>query len=138
MTFTLSLISTETTNVKLITKTEQDAQKLIQQTDALSVFGDFESLDYQFSITEREFNNFDRFSGASYEPVSDGDWQTLNGIDFILSGKEKDAHDVNDVVVVTKKEDSILDIDNDLFDDDNFDLSDFQGNNVGYNSDDCW
>jgi hypothetical protein len=89
-TFTLSLISTETANIKLITHSPEDAKALIIEPEFFDAWGDFESLDYQFTINSGEVNTFDRFSGATYAPV-DGElvFDVKNKIEYILTSSEK-------------------------------------------------
>lgn len=142
MTFTLSLISTVIADVKLITKNKADAQDIINKTDLFVSEGDFESVDFQFSITDKEFNNFDRFSGASYEPVEkDTKWSTIDGIEYIMTSKPKDGNEES-VVAHTKHDvlgDDLLATDVDDYFDDSDDLSGIgEGFGSGYNSDEQW
>lgn len=135
MTFTLSLISTERSNVKLITQNEADAQIIMKDATLFVESGDFESLDYQFSITKNEFNNFDRFSGASYKAIETPEWKTIGGVEYLMTVQEKGV-EVENIESVNKKDDELFNtFDDDFLTDDTDDFSDFGGIDVGYNPD---
>lgn len=89
-TLTLSLISTETANIKLITRSVDEAKALILEPEFFEAWGDFQSLDYQFTINEGEVNSFDRFSGATYTAV-EGElvFDVKNDVEYILTSSEK-------------------------------------------------